>query len=163
MMWPFKSKLSACTFTWYYLFLNILGNEILKFGRNLPLAMFGKKRVKNNRKTKITWDKKLTKINIICTWYWAVVWVWVYALVMPFHYFLHIIISFHSDSTMKATWKSENTNDSLWAKQQLIIIMHQCPLYNYYVKLPNVTFFITYMYKRWGEHNNKKNNKISVV
>ena len=41
MMWPFKWKLSACTFTWCYLFL-----KIWKFGRNLPLATFGSERVK---------------------------------------------------------------------------------------------------------------------
>ena len=46
MMWPFKWKLSACTFTWCYLFLKILENEIWKFGWNLPLAMFGSERVK---------------------------------------------------------------------------------------------------------------------
>ena len=45
MMWPFKWKLSACTFTWCYLFVKILENEILKFGRNLPLATFGSERV----------------------------------------------------------------------------------------------------------------------
>ena len=46
MMWPFKWKLSACTFTWCYLFLKILENEIWKFGRNLPLATFGSETVK---------------------------------------------------------------------------------------------------------------------
>ena len=45
MMWPFKWKLSACTFTWCYLFLKILENEIWKFGRNFPLATFGSERV----------------------------------------------------------------------------------------------------------------------
>ena len=99
-----QSSLPACTFTWYYLFLKMLGNEIWKFGRNLPLATFGKERVKNNRKTKITWDKKLTITQL-------------HAHVIeltglgPFHYLLHIIISFHSQSKMKATWKSENAND----------------------------------------------------
>ena len=44
-MWPFKWKLSACTFTWFYLFVQILENEICKFGRNLPLATFGSARV----------------------------------------------------------------------------------------------------------------------
>ena len=44
-MWPFKWKLSACTFTWCYLFLKILENEIWNFGRNLPLATFGSERV----------------------------------------------------------------------------------------------------------------------
>ena len=44
-MWPFKWKLSACTFTWYHLFLTILENEIWKFGRKLPLATFGTERV----------------------------------------------------------------------------------------------------------------------
>ena len=46
MMWPFKWKLSACTFTWCYLFVKILENEMWKFGRNLPLATFGSERVK---------------------------------------------------------------------------------------------------------------------
>ena len=41
MMWPFKWKLSACTYTWCYLFVKLLENEIWKFGRNLPLATFG--------------------------------------------------------------------------------------------------------------------------
>ena len=45
MMWPFKWKLSACTFTWCYLFLRMLENEIWEFGRNLPLATFGIERV----------------------------------------------------------------------------------------------------------------------
>ena len=45
-MWPFNWKLSACTFTWCYLFFKILQNEICKFGRNLPLATFGSERVK---------------------------------------------------------------------------------------------------------------------
>ena len=82
----------------------MLGNEIWKFGRNLPLATFGKERVKNNRKTKITWDKKLTITQLHAH-------VIVLTGLGPFHYFLHIIISFHSQSTMKATWKSENAND----------------------------------------------------
>ena len=46
MMWPFKWKLSARTFTWRYLFPTILENEIRKFGRNFPLATFGSERVK---------------------------------------------------------------------------------------------------------------------
>ena len=48
MMWPFKWKLSAFTFTWCYFFLKILENEIWKFGRNLPLATFGSERVNCN-------------------------------------------------------------------------------------------------------------------
>ena len=46
MMWPFKWKLSAYTFTRCCLFLKILENEICKFGRNLRLATFGSERVK---------------------------------------------------------------------------------------------------------------------
>ena len=46
MMWPFKWNLSACTYTWCYLFVKILENEIWKFDRNLPLASFGSERVK---------------------------------------------------------------------------------------------------------------------
>ena len=46
MMWPFKWKLSACTFTWCYLFVKLLENKIWKFGRNLPLATFGSERLK---------------------------------------------------------------------------------------------------------------------
>ena len=42
----FKWELSACTFTWRYLFVKILENEICKFGQNLPLATFGSERVK---------------------------------------------------------------------------------------------------------------------
>ena len=49
-MWPFKWKLSTCTYTWCYLFLTILENEIWKFGRNLPLATFGSERVKETTK-----------------------------------------------------------------------------------------------------------------
>ena len=41
MMWPFKWKLSPCTYTWCYLFVKLLENKIWKFGRNLPLATFG--------------------------------------------------------------------------------------------------------------------------
>ena len=44
-MWPFKWKLSACTYTWCHLFLEILENEMWNFGRNLPLATFGSERV----------------------------------------------------------------------------------------------------------------------
>ena len=44
-MWPFKWKLPACTFTWYFLFFKILENEIWKSGRNLPLTTFGSGRV----------------------------------------------------------------------------------------------------------------------
>ena len=50
MMWPLKSELSACTYTWYYLFLKRLENESWKFGRNLPLATFGSERVKDIEK-----------------------------------------------------------------------------------------------------------------
>ena len=49
-MWPFKWKLSTCTFTWCYLFVKILENEIWKFGRNLPLATFGSERVKEEKR-----------------------------------------------------------------------------------------------------------------
>ena len=45
-MWPLKWKLSACTFSWCYLFVKILENEICKFGRNLPLATFGSEGLK---------------------------------------------------------------------------------------------------------------------
>ena len=45
-MCPFRWKLSACTFTWCHLFLRILENEICNFGWNLPLATFGRERVK---------------------------------------------------------------------------------------------------------------------
>ena len=46
MMWPFKWNLSACTYTWSYLFFKILQNEICKLTRNLALASFGSERVK---------------------------------------------------------------------------------------------------------------------
>ena len=46
MMWPFKWKLSACTFTWCYLFFKISQNKIWKFGRSLLLAKLGSERVK---------------------------------------------------------------------------------------------------------------------
>ena len=46
MMWPFKWKLPACTYTWYFLFFKMLENEIWKSGRNLPLTTFGSGRVK---------------------------------------------------------------------------------------------------------------------
>ena len=46
MMWPFKWKLPACTYTWYFLFFKMLENEIWKSGRNLPLTTFGTERVK---------------------------------------------------------------------------------------------------------------------
>ena len=44
-MWPFKWKLSASTFSWCYLFVKILENEMWKFGRNLPSATFSSERV----------------------------------------------------------------------------------------------------------------------
>ena len=48
-MWPFKWKLPACTFTWYFLFFKMLENEIWKSGRNLPLITFGSEKVKERR------------------------------------------------------------------------------------------------------------------
>ena len=42
MMWPFKWKLSAFTYT----YSKFQQNEIWKFGRNLLLAKFGSERVK---------------------------------------------------------------------------------------------------------------------
>ena len=51
MMWPFKWKLSACTYTWCYLFFKISQNEIWTFGWNLLLAKFGSERVKEVLKT----------------------------------------------------------------------------------------------------------------
>ena len=48
MMWPFKWQLSVCTFTWCFLFLKILENEICKSGRNLPLTTFGIESVKTS-------------------------------------------------------------------------------------------------------------------
>ena len=50
-MWPFKWKLSACTYARCYLFYKISRNEISKFGRNLLLAKFGSERF--NRKCTI--------------------------------------------------------------------------------------------------------------
>ena len=50
MMWPFKWKLSACTYTWCWLFFKILQNEIRKLARNLPLASFGSERVNMSEK-----------------------------------------------------------------------------------------------------------------
>ena len=38
MMWPFKWKLPACTYTWCYLFFKRSENEIWTFGWTLPLA-----------------------------------------------------------------------------------------------------------------------------
>ena len=139
-----QSSLPACTFTWYYLFLKMLGNEIWKFGRNLPLATFGKERVKNNRKTKITWDKKINYNTITCTCYWAD---WSGSIsLFPSHYHL-LSFTFNNESNMKV----RNYMPMIfWAKQQLKIIMHQSLLYNYKVKLPKVTFLIIYMYRRWG-------------
>ena len=68
MMWPFKWKLSACTFTWCYLFVKIFENEIWKFGRNLPLATFGSERVKTRHYSTylLLWLRKLwAKLLII--------------------------------------------------------------------------------------------------
>ena len=74
---------------------------------------------------------------------------------------VHFIISFTLSSPFIhiQQWKqheSQNMPMIFWAKQQLKIIMHQSLLYNYKVKLPKVTFLITYMYRRWGDHNNQK-------
>ena len=68
MMWPFRWKLSACTFTWCYLFVKIFENEIWKFGRNLPLATFGSERVKTRHYSTylLLWLRKLwAKLLII--------------------------------------------------------------------------------------------------
>ena len=51
MMWPFKWKLSTCTYTWCYLFF-----KIWKFGRNLLFVKFGSERVKgpfSNQKVRV--------------------------------------------------------------------------------------------------------------
>ena len=50
MMSPFKWKLSACTYTWCWLFFKILQNEVCKLTRNLPLASFGSERVNMSEK-----------------------------------------------------------------------------------------------------------------
>ena len=57
MMWPFKWKLSAYTYTWRYLFVKILQIEIWKLGRNLPLAPFGSEMV--NKEGIWNWQKTL--------------------------------------------------------------------------------------------------------
>ena len=54
MMWPFKWKLPACTYTWCYLFSKLSHHEIWKFGQNLHLAEFGSERVKQQHMT--TWN-----------------------------------------------------------------------------------------------------------
>ena len=54
MMWPFKWKLPACTYTWCYLFSKLSQHEIWKFGQNLHLAEFGSERVKQQHMT--TWN-----------------------------------------------------------------------------------------------------------
>ena len=65
MKWPFKWKLSACTYTRCYLFFKILQNEIWKSGRNLPLATFGSERVHRN---------KLLKKESYCNFRLTVLW-----------------------------------------------------------------------------------------
>ena len=77
MMWPFKWKHSACTFTWCYFFVKILENEIWKFARNLPLATFGSERVKlscqwpkleiflNSHKKNVVYWNRLIALSII--------------------------------------------------------------------------------------------------
>ena len=62
-MWPFKWKLSTCTFRWCYLFVKILGNEIWKFGRNLPLVTFAVKGLS----TKETLRRILTRTSTFGT------------------------------------------------------------------------------------------------
>ena len=62
-MWPFKWKLSACTFTVQFvllvcLFVKILENEMWKFGRNLPLTTFRSGRVKVWLNYRIYSDRK---------------------------------------------------------------------------------------------------------
>ena len=63
MMWPFKWKLSACTYTWCYLFFKISQNEIWKFGRNLLLAKFGSDKVKQLNFT--FWEKDPLRGNLL--------------------------------------------------------------------------------------------------
>ena len=48
MMWPFKCKLSACTFARYYLFFRIWENEIVTFGWNLLLDKSGSEKVERS-------------------------------------------------------------------------------------------------------------------
>ena len=50
MIWPFKWKLSACTYTWYYLLFKSLQNEIRKSGPSFALATFGSEKVKGENK-----------------------------------------------------------------------------------------------------------------
>ena len=69
-MWPFKWKLSACTFTWCHLFLKIFENEIWNFGRNLRLATFGSERVKgrlHNSLLQFYWNENLLLLSSTTT------------------------------------------------------------------------------------------------
>ena len=56
MMWPFKWKLSACTFTRCYLFVKILENDIWKFGLNFPLTTFDSERAKGEIHLLLWWE-----------------------------------------------------------------------------------------------------------
>ena len=47
-MWPFKCKLSACTFTWCCLFFRVWENEIVTFGWNFLLDKFGSEKVERS-------------------------------------------------------------------------------------------------------------------
>ena len=48
MMWPFKCKLSACTYTRCYLFFRIWENEMVTFGWNFRLAKFSSEKVERS-------------------------------------------------------------------------------------------------------------------
>ena len=66
-------NVSACTYTWCYLFFKISQNIIWKFGRNLLLAKLGSERVKtsytyNYKKDSLNNFGKKTSITCLETW-----------------------------------------------------------------------------------------------
>ena len=65
MMWPFKCKLSACTYTRCYLFFRIWENEIVTFGWNLVLAKFGSEKVERSLSP---YKLPLSKGTSYCQW-----------------------------------------------------------------------------------------------
>ena len=65
MMWTFKCKLSACTFTWCCLFFRVWENEIATFGWNFLLDKFGSEKVERSLSPN---NLPLSKGTTYCQW-----------------------------------------------------------------------------------------------
>ena len=68
MMWPLKCKLSACTYTWCYLFFSIWESETVTFGWNFLLAKFGSEKVEWSLSP---YNLPLSKGTSYCQWHFS--------------------------------------------------------------------------------------------